>query len=149
MKYIVKFECVKGTFENRNKEKISYETLKIYTLSLNDKAVTWQPNFKEDSEYEQSVLCGGVRERTRKWVSAESIGEKTGVQVPVFDVISVPKKNLKDVLGVDTFEEFAKAFARDYFLHGVKPTYTQNDYGNQELCMLDVTPGTVLDALEL
>ena len=148
MRYIFKFECVKGTFENRNKEKISYETLKLYTLMINEKQLNWEPKVDPSSEYEQAFISGGVRDRARKWVSAESIGEKSGVQVPVFDMISVPLKKLKDVIGLETFEEFAQAFSKDFFLHGVTPTYTENEYGNQELALLEITPGTVLDVLQ-
>ena len=138
MKIIVKFECVKGSFTNRNNEVIPYETLRLYTLTVNQEKVTWTPKVDENSEYEQAFLCGGVRDRVRRWISAESIGEKKGVQVPLFDVISVKKDKLPELFGVDTFEEFSEVFEKEYFLKGISVTYTENDYGQQELCSLEI-----------
>lgn len=138
MRIIVKFECVKGTFTNRKNEVIPYETLRIYTLTVNQENVVWYPKVDETSEYEQTFLCGGVRDRVRKWISAESIGEKKGVQVPLFDVISVKEDKLPDLFGVKTFEEFAEKFEKEYFLKGIVVTFTENDYGNSEVCSIEI-----------
>lgn len=148
MKFIIKYEVVKGEYENRSKEKVSYESVRLYTLTFNEKHPTWNPAVKEDSQYEQTYSCGGVRDRARKWVARDSIGVKSsGTQVPCFDVVSFPVSRLADLLGFDTVEELQASFVDCMFLHGLKVTHSENDYNTVVVESLEVSNETVLDVL--
>ena len=140
MRAIIKYEVVRGRYEARDKSIREYENLKLYSLTVPDNEQIWHPTVKADSQYEQTVSCGGVRERTRQWVSRDSIGaDKTGCAVTIFESVSIRTDQLQEFFGIDTVEDFEKVFMDEFFLHTITIFGNPKDYGRLEITRIDIS----------
>lgn len=149
MKVIVKYEYVKGRYEDKKKQQREYESLRLYVMTVADEAIVWHPNVDQNNNYEQTVSAGGFRERVRRWVKAEDIGEgKSGINVPVFEVLTIRPDQMEDLLGVANIDEFEAVFASEFFLHKLAVTGMPNDYGRLELTSVDVSPEVCVDLIK-
>ena len=149
MKVIIRFEVVQGQFKGRDKKIHVYETLKLYTMTISEDAPVWHPSVDPNSQYEQTSACGGFRERTRRWIKKEDIAEdRTGVNVNIFDSISIRTSQLKDLLGVEDIEELETFFTDDFFLHPVTVVGIPDDYGRLEITEINVSKKNVIEVLK-
>lgn len=149
MKAIIRFEVVQGQYEGRDKKIHDYETLKLYTMTISEDAPIWHPAVDLSSQYEQTTACGGFRERTRRWIKKEDIAEgRTGVNVNVFESISVRMTQLEDLLGVKDLAEFESVFMEGFFLHPVTVVGIPNDYGRLEITEINVSAKNVIEVLK-